>query len=98
MAANSLQSFHTEAIRSTPFYRKETNTIIYVTDYNPEHEDKNGIYEHDRIKNVHKLRNMPNLKYLSYDWEDRNRTVEQFWADYSARPTGRIPRHDGCDS
>lgn len=37
------------------------------------------------IKGIEKLRGLKNLKYLSYNWEDRNRTVEQFWADYDKR-------------
>jgi len=37
------------------------------------------------IKGIEKLRSMPNLKFLSYDWEDRNRTVAQFWDEYDKK-------------
>jgi serine/threonine protein kinase len=36
-------------------------------------------------KGIEKLKSLPNLKYLSYSWDERSKTVDEFWREYYSK-------------
>jgi len=93
MSLESLECFNNpritslEPLRGMNLKELAVNGCTSITDLSP--VLKLGSLERlcipQGITGIEKLRSMPNLKFLSYDWEDRNRTVAQFWDEYDKK-------------
>ena len=90
MKLESLECFNNpriislESLRGMPLKDLATNGCTGVTDLSPILDNKllERVCLPRGIKGIEQLRSLPNIKYISYDWEDRNRTAKQFWTEF----------------